>query len=261
MSHVNVNSSANINSNATNNATLILKDIHHAFNGLPLFEGIHLQVHKKQVVSIVGASGVGKTTLFNIAAGLITPSSGDVWINGQNTTGKAGTVGYMLQKDLLLPFKTVYDNISLPLILKGHSKTKIAQIVKPQLPHFGLDGLENQYPHHLSGGQKQRAALLRTYLSDNPIMLLDEPFSALDFVTKDEMYHWFHQLQQRLELTCLIITHDIDEALYLSDELYVLKGFPASFSHQFTIPKHDGFLDSQAYLTLKKDILHAIQSD
>lgn len=189
------------------------------------------------------------------------PLSGEVWINGENTTGKAGTVGYMLQKDLLLPFKTIYDNISLPLILKGNSKSQIDKMVRSQLPHFGLDGLESQYPHHLSGGQKQRAALLRTYLSNNPIMLLDEPFSALDFVTKNDMYHWFHQLQQRLELTCLIITHDIDEALFLSDEIYVLKGFPAGFSHQFTIAKSDGFFDSQAYLTLKKDILYAIQSD
>lgn len=247
--------------NNTTDAMLILQDIHHAFNGLPLFAGIDLQVQKKQLVSIVGASGVGKTTLFNIAAGLITPSSGDVWINGNNTTGKAGMVGYMLQKDLLLPFKSVYDNISLPLLLKGQTKSQIAQTIKPQLPYFGLDGLENQYPHHLSGGQKQRAALLRTYLSDNPIMLLDEPFSALDFVTKNEMYHWFHQLQQRLELTCLIITHDIDEALFLSDEIYVLKGFPAKFSHRFVIPKYDGFLDSQAYIKLKKSILHAIQNN
>lgn len=239
---------------------LVLKEITHAFEQKPIFENLNMAVTKNDVVSIVGASGVGKTTLFNIAAGLLTPTSGEVWINGVETTGQAGTVGYMLQKDLLLPFKSVFDNIALPLTLKGYSKAKIEEIVTPQLAHFGLQGLEHQYSQTLSGGQRQRAALLRTYLSDNPIMLLDEPFSALDFVTKDEMYHWFSQLQKRLELTCLIITHDIDEAIYLSDHLYVLKGEPAQLTEHFVIPKSEGFLDSQQYLVLKKQILAAIQA-
>lgn len=238
---------------------LVLDNISHSFGQVPIFDNLSMSVDKNDVVSIVGASGVGKTTLFNIAAGLLLPSSGKVWIDGVDTTGQAGTVGYMLQKDLLLPFKTVYDNIALPLTLKGYSKTKIADIVNPQLASFGLEGLEHQYPQLLSGGQRQRAALLRTYLSDNPIMLLDEPFSALDFVTKDEMYHWFSKLQKRLELTCLIITHDIDEAIFLSNHLYVLKGAPAQLTEHFEIPKYDGFLDTQEYLGLKKQILTAIQ--
>ena len=239
---------------------LVLEGISHSFGDKPIFDNLTMSVAKNDVVSIVGASGVGKTTLFNIAAGLLTPSLGKVFINGVDTTGQAGTVGYMLQKDLLLPFKTVFDNIALPSTLRGYSKDKIKQIVTPQLARFGLEGLGDQYPQTLSGGQRQRAALLRTYLSDNPIMLLDEPFSALDFVTKDEMYHWFSQLQKRLALTCLIITHDIDEAIYLSDHLYVLKGTPAQLTEQFAIPKHDGFLDSQEYLMLKKQILTAIQT-
>lgn len=240
---------------------LVLKDITYAYEQDPIFKNLNMAVAKNDVVSIVGASGVGKTTLFNIAAGLLTPTSGEVWINGVETTGQAGTVGYMLQNDLLLPFKSVYDNIALPLTLKGMGASKIDDIVKPQLERFGLQGLEYQYPQALSGGQRQRAALLRTYLSDNPIMLLDEPFSALDFVTKDEMYHWFSQLQKRLQLTCLIITHDIDEAIYLSDHLYVLKGAPAQFTEHFSIPKKPGFLDSQDYLQLKKNILAAIQAN
>ncbi|WP_367109864.1 ABC transporter ATP-binding protein [uncultured Psychrobacter sp.] len=239
---------------------LVLDNINHAFDKSPLFERLNLAVKRNDVVSIVGASGVGKTTLFNIAAGLITPSAGQVWIEGNDTTGQAGTVGYMLQKDLLLPFKTVYENICLPLTLKGYKKAKIAEIVNPQLARFGLEGLAHHYPQTLSGGQRQRAALLRTYLSDNPIMLLDEPFSALDFVTKDEMYHWFSKLQQRLRLTCLIITHDIDEAIYLSNHIYVLKGFPAALTKHFEIPKYLGFLDSQTYLQLKRQILTAIQA-
>lgn len=239
---------------------LILENITHSFNANPIFEKLSLEIIKNDVVSIVGTSGVGKTTLFNIAAGLLIPSDGQVWVNGRNTTGLAGTVGYMLQKDLLLPFKTVYENISLPLVLRGLSKVEIAEIVNPQLVHFGLQGLETQYPQSLSGGQKQRAALLRTYLSDNPIMLLDEPFSALDFVTKDEMYGWFSKLQKRLDLTCLIITHDIDEAIFLSNYIYILKGSPAHLTDKFDIPKYAGFLDSQEYLTLKRKILAAIKA-
>lgn len=239
---------------------LVLENVSHSFDDKPIFENVNMTVAKSEVVSIVGASGVGKTTLFNIVAGLLNPTTGKIFINAAETTGQAGTVGYMLQKDLLLPFKTVFDNIALPLTIKGYSKAKIADIVNPQLAIFGLEGLEHQYPQTLSGGQRQRAALLRTYLSDNPIMLLDEPFSALDFVTKDEMYHWFSKLQKRLELTCLIITHDIDEAIYLSNHLYVLKGEPAHLSEHFEIPKVDGFLDSQDYLVLKKQILAAIQN-
>ena len=244
------------------NNILTLDDISYRFNqtDAPIFKHLNLTVAKNDVVSIVGASGVGKTTLFNIAAGLLVPETGKVWIDGVDTTGQAGKVGYMLQKDLLLPFKTVYDNICLPLILKGVPKKQIDDTVKPQLQRFGLEGLGDKYPQTLSGGQRQRAALLRSYLSNNPIMLLDEPFSALDFVTKDKMYHWFSQLQQRLNLTCLIITHDIDEAIYLSNHIYILKGEPAHFSESFTIPKEDTFLDSTEYLTLKKHILTAIQS-
>lgn len=242
---------------------LRLQEICHSFataqGDQPLFERLSLSVDTGQVVSIVGASGVGKTTLFNIAAGLIRPDDGAVFIDGEQVTGEPGHVGYMLQKDLLLPFKTVYQNIALPLVLRGLDQAAIEQIVTPQLAPFGLDGLADQYPAQISGGQRQRAALLRTYLSNNALMLLDEPFSALDFVTKAEMYEWFLRFSKLHRLTCLIITHDIDEAIYLSDEVYVLKGFPAHLSHRFTVPKKEDFTQSQAYLELKQQILMAIR--
>lgn len=243
---------------------LALHEICHSFatahGNQPLFERLTLGVHAGQVVSIVGASGVGKTTLFNIAAGLIHPDGGQVLIDGKEVTGEAGHVGYMLQKDLLLPFKTVYQNIALPLTLRGLDKTAIEQILLPQLSPFGLDGLADKYPDQISGGQRQRAALLRTYLSNDTLMLLDEPFSALDFMTKSEMYEWFLRFAQQHQLTCLIITHDIDEAIYLSDEIYVLKGFPACLSHRFTVPDDDGFYQSAAYLELRQQILMAIRT-
>lgn len=242
---------------------LSLHEICHSFTtdqgDRPLFERLSLSVDAAQVVSIVGASGVGKTTLFNIAAGLIRPDGGQVFIDGRDVTGEAGHVGYMLQKDLLLPFKTIYQNIALPLTLRGLDKSAIAQILMPKLTPFGLDGLMDKYPNQISGGQRQRAALLRTYLSNDALMLLDEPFSALDFVTKAEMYEWFLQFSQTHRLTCLIITHDIDEAIYLSDEVYVLSGFPAHLSHRFIVPKEQDFLQSAAYLELKQKILMAIR--
>lgn len=237
---------------------LQLQGIWHDFGGKALFDGIDLTVSSGDVVAILGASGVGKTTLFNIAAGLIKPKSGQVLVDGQDITGQAGHVGYMLQKDLLLPFKRVYDNIALPLILQGQSRQAIEAAILPKLAVFGLEDLYQRYPQELSGGQRQRAALLRTYLSNDNLMLLDEPFSALDFVTKHHMHQWFGEFQKNSGLTCLIITHDIDEALVLANHVYVLKGFPAQLSHHFVSPSELGFADTTDYLTLKKAVLSAI---
>lgn len=240
-------------------AKLRLEGICHHFLDAPLFDGLSLSVEKGQVVSIVGASGVGKTTLFNIAAGLIVPKQGKVTIDGVDVTGKAGHVGYMLQKDMLLPFKKVYDNIALPLVLKNWQKDAIFDAITPKLEPFGLSGLMDVYPASLSGGQRQRAALLRTYLSNDDIMLLDEPFSALDFITKTDMYAWFNAFRQKSGLTCLMITHDIDEAMYLSDCIYVLSGFPARLSEPFFIDKSPEFLKSPEYWRLKETILTAMR--
>lgn len=242
-------------------AKLHLENISYRYTdgGVAMFEGLDLSVQTGQVVSIIGTSGVGKTTLFNIAAGLIAPQMGKVIIAEQDRTGKAGFVGYMLQKDLLLPFKSVYDNIALPLTLQGMDKAQIEQLVLPKLALFGLQNLAHKYPHQLSGGQRQRAALLRTYLSNSELMLLDEPFSALDYVTKTEMYAWFNEFRCTHNLTCLIITHDIDEAMYLSDVVYVLKGAPAKLQSAFKIPKTPDFLQSEASIRLKQQILQAIR--
>ncbi|OPH34298.1 ABC transporter ATP-binding protein [Moraxella equi] len=240
-------------------AKLQLVDIHHEFDDKPLFAELNLTIYQGKIVAIIGASGVGKTTLFNIASGLIMPKAGKVLIDGKDSTGQAGSVGYMLQKDLLLPFKSVYDNIALPLTLQNLPKSAIHDKIMPLLPAFGLDELYHKYPAQLSGGQRQRVALLRTYLSNDSLMLLDEPFSALDFVTKNQMYEWFGAFQKDKELTCLIITHDIDEAIYLADELYVLKGLPATLAHHFVIDKSSDFLQSVEYLNLKQNVLEAIQ--
>ena len=164
----------------TPTAKLQLIGICHQFDGKALFSDLSLSIFCGKIVAIVGASGVGKTTLFNIASGLITPTSGKVLIDGKDGTGKAGGVGYMLQKDLLLPFKSVYDNIALPLTLQNLPKSAIHAKIMPLLPAFGLHKLYHKYPSQLSGGQRQRIAIARVMLKNAPILLLDEATSALD---------------------------------------------------------------------------------
>lgn len=237
---------------------LILNNICHHFGDTKLLEGVSLSLVSGQVVAIVGTSGVGKSTLFNIVAGLICPQVGKVIIDGVDRTGQAGFAGYMLQKDLLLPFKRVYDNVALPLVLKNVAKDSIRQAVQTHSHAFGLANLLDKYPHQLSGGQRQRVALLRTYLNSDSLMLLDEPFSALDYVTKHQMYDWFRLFQIQKQLTCLLITHDIDEAMRLADNIYVLKGTPACFVQKFDVDKSAGFVDSMDYIHLKKAIIRQI---
>lgn len=235
---------------------MVIKEVCHSFGGKKIFDSLSLEVGQAQVVAIVGKSGVGKTTLFHITAGLIKPSSGTVWIDGVDRTGCAGFVGYMQQKDLLLPFKTVYENIALPLILRGTDKVVVGATIDKHLDDFGLCDLLGRYPHQLSGGQRQRVALLRTYLCNSRLMLLDEPFSALDYVTKLQMHQWFGAFSKTHGLSCLIITHDVDEALALADWVYVLKGEVASFVAKLAVPKNN----QNALLDTKEHIIQLLCS-
>jgi len=185
-------------------------------------EPLDLSIETGRFVSLVGPSGCGKSTLFNVIAGLLAPTEGRVLIDGVDATGTIGRVGYMLQKDLLLPWRSVVDNVILGMEVQGKPRREARERALPLLQRYGLSGFENLYPNSLSGGMRQRAALLRTLLFDTDVILLDEPFGALDAQTKLQMQEWLMQLWGDFRKTVVFVTHDVEEAIYLSDEIHVM---------------------------------------
>src|SRR5882724_6197422 len=183
---------------------------------------VSLSIPQGRFVSLIGPSGCGKSTIFNIVAGLLEPSAGRVLIDGVDATGTIGRVGYMLQKDMLLPWRTVLDNVILGMEIQRVPLRAARERALPLLHRYGLVGFEYLYPSSLSGGMRQRAALLRTLLFDTDVILLDEPFGALDAQTKLQMQEWLMQLWSDFSKTVLFVTHDVEEAIYLSDELHVM---------------------------------------
>lgn len=233
-----------------------------SYQGVPTVEGVSLSLEEGRLVSLLGASGVGKTTLFNVLSGVDSPDSGRVLLRRGDITGKAGQVSYMLQKDLLLPYKRVVDNVILPLLLKGMPKRAARERAVELFPQFGLEGCENKYPSQLSGGMRQRAALLRTHLTGCEVILLDEPFSALDAITKMAMHEWYLGVMEKIGASTLFITHDVDEALVLSDKIYIMSGAPGKITREFTVRqgrRPPGFRAAPEELVgLKKEILAEI---
>lgn len=241
---------------------LEIKGISKAFDGKPIIEDISVTIHKGELVSLLGVSGGGKTTLFNIISGLLQPDSGKVILDGEDITGQTGRISYMMQKDLLLPFRTIEDNIALPLLMKGENKKKARAQVSALFEEFGLEGTQKKYPSQLSGGMKQRAALLRTYMFSQDVALLDEPFSALDTLTKANVHRWYLDVMEKIKLSTFFITHDIDEAILISDKIYILSGQPGRITDEIVInhpkPRTDDFSLSIEFLEYKKRILKSL---
>jgi len=197
---------------------------------------VTLSIPSGRFVSLIGPSGCGKSTIFNIVAGLLQPSGGRVLIDDADATGTIGRVGYMLQKDLLLPWRTVLDNVILGMEIQGMPLRDARQRALPLLRRYGLSGFEHAYPSALSGGMRQRAALLRTLLFDTDVILLDEPFGALDAQTKQHMQEWLLQLWGDFGKTVVFVTHDVEEAIYLSDEVFVMATRPGRVVETIQIP-------------------------
>ena len=232
-----------------------------------IIKDISLEARQGERVALLGESSIGKTILFHILSGLESPDKGDVFLDGQKITGKTGYFGYMQQKDLMLPYKKMIDNLALPLILKKIPKKQAYSEVKKFLLLFGLEGTEQKYPHQLSGGMRQRAAFLRSYLFCQEHMLLDEPFSALDAMTKRQMHEWYRKISKQMNTTSIFITHDIDEAILLADTVYIMSGRPGEITAKFdlcackeerSVLSVDAFTISDAFIAYKKEILQAI---
>ena len=240
------------------------RDISKSYGGRTIIQSISLALGHGELVGLLGVSGAGKTTLFNVLSGLERPDGGTVLLKGQDVTGTPGHISYMLQKDLLLPHKRVVDNVALPLVLRGRGKQEARAQAASYFSAFGLEGAQDKYPAQLSGGMRQRAALLRTFLGSQGVALLDEPFSALDALTKREIHRWYMGMMDQLDLATLFITHDIDEAILLADRVCVLAGQPGQIVEELTIepprPRELSFALSQEFLAYKRKILSLLEA-
>ena len=226
---------------------------------LQALSGIDLAIDSGRFVSLLGPSGCGKSTLFNIIAGLLQPTAGRVLIDGNDATGTIGRVGYMLQKDLLLNWRTVLDNVILGMEIKGVPRREARRRALPLLQKYGLAGFEHLHPDVLSGGMRQRAALFRTLLFDTDVILLDEPFGALDALTRGQMQEWLLKLWADFGKTVVFVTHDVDEAIYLSDQIHVMGARPGRVLETIAVdlprPRLHGTVLSPLFAAVKERCL------
>ena len=226
---------------------------------VPALEDISFKVMPGEFVTIIGASGSGKSTLFNLCVGLLEPDSGEILIDGEKPKNRVGMVGYMPQRDLLLPWRSVLNNVIVPLEIQGSPEKESRQKALEMFPRFGLKGFENEYPSSLSGGMRQRAALLRTWLMGRSTLLLDEPFGALDALTRKELQGWLLGVWQEFGRTVMFITHDVEEAVYLADRVIVLTRRPGKIQRELIVdlprPRRQGMIAEPELGKLVRELL------
>lgn len=227
-------------------------------------DGVDLSVAAGRFVSVVGPSGCGKSTILRILAGLLVPTAGEALVRGETASGRPGLVAYMPQKDLLLPWRRALANASLGAEIAGVPPRDARRRALELFGAFGLSGFEHSWPVQLSGGMRQRLALLRTFLTPSPVMLLDEPFGALDAITRRQMQQWLQQVLARESRTVLLVTHDVEEALVLSDEVYVMSPRPGRMAARVAVPferpRQPGLVTAPAFVALKADLLAALDA-
>jgi ABC-type nitrate/sulfonate/bicarbonate transport system ATPase subunit len=243
---------------------LIIDGLVRAFPGLPVLDGVSFDVAPGEFVSVIGPSGCGKSTLFNVIAGLDRPDAGRVLVDGADATGRVDPFAYMPQQDLLFPWRTVLDNTTLGLEVAGIGRAAARERARRLFEPFGLAGFEQARPAQLSGGMRQRAALLRTVVQDRAVLLLDEPFGALDSMTRTDMQGWLAGMRSRFDWTVLLITHDIREAVFLSDRVVVLAPRPTRVHREVTVdlphPRQPGLLTAPGFIRAEAEVLAALRT-
>lgn len=223
---------------------------------------ISVVVREGEIVSLIGPSGSGKSTLLDVVAGMILPETGTVLLDGEPILGKKGYVSYMPQKDVLFPWRTILDNVLVPLEIQGLKRKAARDEALQLLPIFGLECFAQCYPHTLSGGMRQRASFLRTYLAKKEMMLLDEPFGKLDALTRIQMQQWLLEIWEKFSHTVLFVTHDVDEAILLSDRIYVLSASPGQVLAEVPVPlarpRESGIMIASEFIAIKKELLNLL---
>jgi ABC-type nitrate/sulfonate/bicarbonate transport system ATPase subunit len=258
--------SAHLPTQSTGGSPLKLSviQVSHRFGDFAALSDVNLEIKAGEFVCILGASGCGKSTLFNAVSGLLDISSGQILLDGQDIGGKPGQVGYMLQKDLLLPWRTVLGNITLGASLTrgatNADRLRAAELAR----HYGLGDFLNHFPRALSGGMRQRVALMRTIAAGRDLMLLDEPFGALDSQTRIGMQQWLLQIWKELSRTVMFVTHDVDEAIFLADRIIIMLPKPGRVGWTLDIniprPRALDCLTSPAFVDTKRRILEMLYS-
>jgi ABC-type nitrate/sulfonate/bicarbonate transport system ATPase subunit len=240
----------------------VSKTFHTSGSVIEAIQDVSFVVQPREFVTIIGPSGSGKSTIFNLIVGLLEPDEGEICLEGEVCTERTGRTGYMPQRDLLMQWRTVIENVSVAPEVRGVPKEQSDKRIRELLPLFGLEGFAHAYPDSLSGGMRQRAALLRTILTDRDILLLDEPFGALDALTRKKMQDWFLDLWRRLRPTILFITHDVTEALYLADRVLVLSARPGSIQNRMEVdlprPRHQGLITSSRFVEQEAELLQML---
>lgn len=241
---------------------LEVRQIHKTFRDrrreVPVLRDISLRVPAGEFVSIIGPSGCGKSTLFHVIGGLTAPEQGEVLLQGRRVTGQRGHISYVPQQPALFPWRTIEDNVVLAQEIAGTGSRSSRTEIQDWLGKAGLGGFERAYPHMLSGGMQQRASFLRGLLAPQEVMCLDEPFSALDALTRSEMQRWLLDIWEENKRSVLMITHSIEEALMLSDTIVLFSNRPASVLHTIQVPfprpRREEMTDDPDFIRLKREI-------
>jgi len=241
---------------------LALSGVHKSFGSkrrpLPVIGGVSLEVREGEFVSLIGPSGSGKSTLFHLIGGLLQPDAGEIALDGRSIAGERGHIAYMPQQPALFPWRTIEDNVALDREVNGTPRRETLEEARRWMARAGLSGFEQAYPHTLSGGMQQRAAFVRALLSPHELMCLDEPFSALDAFTRSEMQAWLLDIWEETRRSVLFVTHHIEEALLLSDTIYVLSGRPSAVLRRIEVPfprpRREEIAESPEFLALRREL-------